>query len=67
MSSEVGIYKRTILRKKRKQHAFDQLKVKFKKKGRKHANDQEKKVRHKSLDKEKSIKIFLFCFINFHP
>ena len=47
LSPEVGIYKRKILRKEERKHAFDQEKSKIqeKKKGRKHAFDYEKKKR----------------------
>ena len=54
----MGIYKRKILKKKKRKHAFDQDKSKI----------QEKKKENKISTKKKTIfKIFIFFFFEFPP
>ena len=62
---EVGIYKRKILRKKRK-HAFDQEKSKIqeKKKGTHGLDKENKKV---TKEKKKVLKSYFFFFYEFPP
>ena len=62
--TEMGIYKRDILRKTERKHAFDQENMlRFKEKERKHDLDQEKKEVAQELDQESSKFLTLTLFV----